>query len=150
MIHNSSALLKNSSILNIIQSAFKYGDNAYELVFWKKEKTNPLSKSRAPMTRKEKLLKLAQSDAYYSVSLTRCGCKASSKLISQCFPFENAPSLPLPDCTAAKCTCEYLGLINRRRIQRRVTVRRASIRMGSDRRCTGRRKKEGLWNQYSI
>jgi len=114
--------------------------------FGKKKKTNPLSKSRTPMTRKEKLLKLAQSDSYYSVSITRCGCKVSSKLISQCFQFNDAPSLPLADCDSAKCTCEYLGMINRRRVRRRSTiVRRKSVRMGSDRRNTGRRKEETLW-----
>ena len=117
--------------------------------FGKKKKNKSLSKSRAPMTRKEKLLKLAQSDTYYSVSITRCGCKASSKLISQCFQFKDAPSLPLADCSAANCTCEYLGVINRRRFQRRsATVRRKSIRMGSDRRSAGRRKEEILWNHY--
>ena len=118
--------------------------------FGKKKTTQSKFKSRAPLTRKEKLLKLAQSDCYYSVSITRAGCPASSQLIGRCFLFKDAPSLPLPNCGADKCTCEYQGVINRRKVERRMCERRNAIRMGNDRREGSRRKGEGLWNNYSI
>ena len=118
--------------------------------FGKKKTTQSKLKSRTPLTRKEKLLKLAQSEAYYSVTITRAGCPASTQLISRCFLFQDAPSLPLPNCGADKCTCEYLGVLNRRKIDRRVSERRTSIRMDDDRRKTGRRKGEGLWSRYSV
>lgn len=118
--------------------------------FGKKKQANPKVKSRIPMTRKEKLLKLAQSSMYYSVVITRCGCKASSKLIGKGFLFEQAPSLPLPGCTADKCTCEYLGVVNRRRAERRIKARRNSIRMDEDRRQIGRRKEDKLWSKRDV
>lgn len=119
-------------------------------LFGKKKNINSKFKSRTPMTRKQKLLKLSQSDTFYSVVITRCGCEASSKLIGKCFLFEETPSLPLQGCTATRCTCEYQGVVNRRRGERRVAERRASIRMNDDRRKAGRRKGDGLWNKYDV
>lgn len=119
-------------------------------LFGNKKKSNSRFRSRAPMTRKEKLLKLAQSDAYYSVTITRAGCPASSQLISKCFLFEDVPTLPLPNCNANKCTCEFQGVLNRRKKERRISNRRMSIRMDSDRRQVGRRKGETTWNNYGI
>ncbi len=119
--------------------------------FFGKKKTNPRLKSRSPVTRKDKLLKLAQSSSYYSVSITRTGCQASSKLINKSFLFQDAPALPLANCNAEKCTCEYLGLLNRRKYQRRIRERRRFYRMNEDdRRQTGRRKDEEVWNHYSL
>lgn len=117
--------------------------------FFNKKKEKKF-KSRAPLTRKQKLLQLAQSDAYYSVKITRCGCSASSKLINKCFLFQDAPSLPLADCDANKCTCEYQGLVCRRKAERRLVMRRASIRMSDDRRQLNRRQEEKLWNKHNI
>lgn len=110
------------------------------------KKKNPRLKPRSPETRKEKLLKLAQSDMYYSVTLTRCGCKASSSFIGKCFQFEHAPPLPMQECTSSKCTCEYLGVINRRKAKRRENIRRTTIRFDEDRRQLRRRKEEEMWN----
>ncbi len=115
-----------------------------------KKKTNSRLKSRAPLTRKEKLLKLARSDAYYAVSITRAGCQASSQLINKIFLFQDAPALPLDNCIAEKCTCEYLGLLNRRKYKRRTRERRTSIRMDEDQRQTDIRKDDVLWNKYNI
>ena len=117
--------------------------------FFRKKK-NPQLKSRSPETRKDKLLKLAQSDIYYSVTLTRCGCKKSSSFIGKCFLFNEAPSLPLKECSASKCTCEYLGVLNRRRLIRRIIMRRNTIRLGDDRRKADRRKGEELWDKYNV
>ncbi|MCK5647788.1 MAG: hypothetical protein KAI22_02825 [Gammaproteobacteria bacterium] len=114
------------------------------------KKKSPKIKSRSPETRKEKLLKLAQSDLYYSVTLTRCGCTASSKLIGKSFVFDKAPPLPLEECTASQCTCEYQGVVNRRRLKRRDIVRRISVRFDDDRRTVSRRMGEALWNRYSV
>lgn len=119
--------------------------------FNKKKSDDSRLKSRKPLSRKEKLLKLSQSDAYYSVSITRCGCQASSKLIGKCFTFDTAPDLPLADCDAAQCTCEYQGMLNKRRCQRRIMIRRKSIRMDSDRRKNDRRASlDSPWNKYSV
>ncbi len=119
--------------------------------FFGKKKTNSGFKSRAPMTRKQKLLKLAQSNAYYSVSITRTGCKAAAQLINKSFLFADAPELPLPNCNAKHCTCEYLGLLNRRKFQRRTAERRTSLRMETEeRRKGGRRKNETLWTNYNL
>ena len=117
--------------------------------FFGKKKSPPI-KSRSPETRREKLLKLAQSDLYYSVTLTRCGCKAYSRFIGKGFSFDKAPPLPLKDCTASHCTCEYQGVINRRKIKRRTIVRRMSVRFDDDRRKVNRRMGEALWNKYSV
>lgn len=118
--------------------------------FNKKKETKTKFKSRAPLTHKQKFLQLAQSDAYYSVTITRCGCRESSKLINKCFLFSDAPTLPLENCNANQCTCEYQGQISRRKQERRHSMRRISIRMGNDRRQAHRRKGEQLWNKYGI
>ncbi len=114
------------------------------------KKKNPQLKSRSPETRRDKLLKLAQSDIYYSVTLTRCGCKTSSSFIGKCFLFDEAPSLPLKECSASKCTCEYLGVLNRRRLIRRIILRRNTIRLDDDRRKADRRKGGELWDKYNV
>ena len=115
------------------------------------KKKHTASKSRVPMTHKEKLLKLAQSDTFYAVSITRCGCETSAKLAGKSFPFADAPSLPLKECTADTCTCEYQGMVNHRNnTDRRVKTRRALIRMGTARRKASRRKKDIAWNKSGI
>ena len=114
------------------------------------KKKSPQIKSRPPETHKEKLRKLAQSDKYFSVAITRCGCKASSRFIGKGFLFNNAPSLPLKECTASHCTCEYQGIIDRRRTKRRSDVRRISVRFNDDRRQVGRRMGESIWKQYDV
>jgi len=118
--------------------------------FGKKKGSKTKLKTQTPAASKEKLLRMEQSNFFYSVVITRCGCKASSKLISEHFLFEDAPFLPLSGCSAEKCTCEYQGLVNRRRHERRLTVRRANIRMSHERRLTGRRHDEKCWNNYSM
>ncbi len=118
--------------------------------FFGKKKTNTRLKSRSPITRKDKLLKLAQSDSYYSVSITRAGCQASSQLINKSFMFQDAPTLPLANCNAENCTCEYLGLLNRRKYQRRIKERRTSLRMDEDRRNSGRRRDDEVWNHFNL
>jgi hypothetical protein len=119
-------------------------------LFGKKKSTQSKLKSIRPPTRKEKLLKLTQSKDYYSVSITRAGCPASCQLIGRTFLFQDVPALPLPNCKADKCTCEYLGVLNRRKKERRQRERRKSLRMEEDRRQRGRRKGEELWSCYSI
>ncbi|MCU7941027.1 MAG: hypothetical protein KZQ74_07105 [gamma proteobacterium symbiont of Bathyaustriella thionipta] len=66
------------------------------------------------MTHKKSLVELEQSGKYGSVVISNCGCNMSSTLSAQHFSFEHVPSLPLQGCTAAKCTCEYRGIIDRR------------------------------------
>jgi len=73
------------------------------------------------MTHTNSLVELEQSGKYGSVVISNCGCNLSSILSAQHFSFGHAPSLPLKGCTAAKCTCEYRGIIDRRLKDRRVT-----------------------------
>ena len=109
-------------------------------------------KSRTPMTRKEKLLKLAQNNTFFAVTITCCGCEASSKLINKRFLFDNVPALPLHDCTADKCSCEFQGVVDHRsHSNRRVSTRRKSIRMDdNDRRKKARRKNDASWDKSNI
>ena len=140
-----SCVLAISKYFNISFSGWR----AHMNWFFGKKKNSKI-KSRTPDTRKVTLLKLSQSDIYYSVTLTRCGCKVSSRFIGKCFKFDQAPRLPLKDCSISKCTCEYLGVINRRRAKRRLTVRRNTIRFDEDRRIIGRRNGEELWMKYDV
>lgn len=73
------------------------------------------------MTHTKSLVELEQSGKYGSVVISNCGCNMSSILSAQHFSFGHAPSLPLKGCTAAKCNCEYRGIIDRRLKHRRTT-----------------------------
>ncbi len=119
-------------------------------LFGNNKQTIVRNKPRIPLTCKEKLHKLAQCDTYYSVLITRCGCRASTELIGKGFLFQDAPLLPLRSCTAGNCTCEYQGVVNRRHEERRTKERRASVRMDDARRKVYRRKGEQLWNNYTL
>lgn len=96
----------------------------------------------------ELLFRLKTSGLYVAVSIGRGGCSAASKLTGQSFSFQNAPPLPLAQCNASHCTCEYQGIAERRHADQRLTERRKSLRMEDDRRKnSGRRKEDKLWNK---
>ena len=92
------------------------------------------------MTQKKSLLELEQSGQYGSVVIAHCGCNMSSVLSAQHFSFEHAPSLPLQGCTAARCTCEYRGIIDRRVIERRITDGGDADKVKNNKRVVNRRK----------
>ncbi len=92
------------------------------------------------MTHKKSLVELEQSGKYGSVVIRNCSCTISSTICSQHFSFAHAPSLPLEGCTAAKCTCEYQGIVDRRLGGRRVT--NCSTCYKDDNRESDRRKQK--------
>jgi hypothetical protein len=47
-------------------------------------------------------------------------CRAARELEGERFLAKNAPALPLPACTAAKCTCRFTKLSDRRTDGRRL------------------------------
>ena len=109
------------------------------------------TESPASPSQKEVLFRLKKSGQYTAVSISRCGCSTASQLIGKLFSFQDVPSLPLQECTASKCTCEYQGISERRHKDRRAAERRESLRMEEDRRKeSGRRKEDKLWNMNNF
>lgn len=90
------------------------------------------------MTHKKSLVELKQSGKYGSVVIRNCSCNISQALCTLNFSFEHAPSLPLEGCTAAQCTCEYKGVVDRRLGGRRV--KNCSTCFKNDKRKNDRRK----------
>jgi len=98
------------------------------------------SKVQNSMIQKKSLLELEQSGEYGSVVIANCGCNMSSILSAQHFSFGHAPPLPLQGCTAARCTCEYRGIIDRRVRERRIADSSTSGEVKKDKREADRRK----------
>lgn len=122
-------------------------------LFGKKEKNKTKTKIKPPrpISQEEILSSLKASDKYGAVTIGHCGCMASSQLIGQYFSFTHVPSLPLAECTAGKCSCEYQGVLERRQGKdKRVTMRRESLRMEDDRRKVCRRKEDKTWNSNNF
>lgn len=101
-----------------------------------KERTKLKSLPRAETAR--------STGKYQSVSI-RYGidpCEAVEKLSGKRFLSEEAPPLPLPDCSAARCQCWYVHVGDRRVDDRRDPYRPTSYG-GPDRRSgTDRRRPE--------
>lgn len=116
-----------------------------ELSLEKIEKqTNALSDS-------EQLAELYKNKRFHGVQIHRCNCKAGSFLAGQVFTFKTVPCLPVEGCDAPACTCEYLGVTNRRwNADRRSGVdRRCEIRKSVDRRVIpDRRLKPDTWKGF--
>ena len=73
------------------------------------------------MTHKKSLVELEQTGKYGCVVIHNCGCDLSSQISGHYFSFAHVPSLPLTGCSSAKCSCEYLGVIDKRVESRRVS-----------------------------
>ena len=104
------------------------------------------------LTPPAQLYKLQKSDRFWGVSV-ESHCRASSRLVGQHFPFDEAPHLPVNDCEAGACICSYIGLPDRRfhDDRRRGQDRRGAMRMEStERRAERPRRKDDLvnWNSY--
>jgi hypothetical protein len=56
------------------------------------------------------------SDPFHAVSIVpaEAGCPAAESIKAQRFLSENAPGLPLADCSAVTCRCKYLHYADRR------------------------------------
>jgi hypothetical protein len=96
-----------------------------------------------------KLETLRLNRNYWGVEIKPGLCELSRALAGRQFPFPEAPSLPLADCTASPCTCTYLGLWERRKWHRRSQPdRRMAIRYHQDRpdrRSHRERRKIDVW-----
>lgn len=94
----------------------------------------------------EQLLKLEASGRYRGVRI-ESRCSASLAFADREFDFDSAPSLPAPNCSAAVCECQYIGLPERRKAadRRSWVERRKSERPGHpDRRAKHPRRKADL------
>ena len=102
----------------------------------------------ADMGSKERALeKLRHSQQFWGVEIQQGGCDASIALAGKQFEFDNAPALPLPECTAHICPCQYKGLIEHRKSHRRAQEdRRESLRFESER--PDRRSLKDRWRKF--
>lgn len=96
------------------------------------------------------IAELARSGGpYHCVAIrTRAGCcSAVRKAAGTRFLSHQAPSLPLPNCTAASCRCTYMHFDDRRDSDRRMPFapRRSATHgnEGSERRRSDRRRSGG-------
>ena len=94
---------------------------------------------------KYRLETLKKSGRFLGVKIDRCACNACSRYAGEVFQFENVPALPVEGCDAESCSCQYLGVANRRNEpdKRSGRERRESIRLEEDRR-SGNERRSGL------
>lgn len=81
---------------------------------------------------------------------TRSGCcEAARSLEGQRFLAKQAPALPLPDCTAAQCSCKFGKLTDRRTEDRRLEqgAISSSLFMASNRREKSERRSDRTQQQ---
>ena len=113
-----------------------------KLSFLKKKKT---------LTREQRLQRIRQDPRFLGVQIYNGGCRASSARAGYVYSRRNVPRLPLPDCTAEECSCDYLGITDRRiGLDRRVRPDRRQIaRMRLDRRIgRDRRRGKDIWRGH--
>jgi hypothetical protein len=99
------------------------------------------------------LEKLRQNKLFWGVEIKQAGCAAARALAGAEFEFSDAPSLPLEGCTAAMCSCAYIGLKERRQKQRRQHERRTSLRFEpgkQDRRSHKERRRGEKWRGHDL
>ena len=100
----------------------------------------------------EQLAALKAQGRYSGVTI-ETHCHASARLAGRKFPIDEAPRLPTLGCDAPACRCRYIGLLDQRKADRRVTPdRRQSLRLGKDRRSgEDRRKDANRWKgEYDL
>jgi hypothetical protein len=99
------------------------------------------------------LEKLRQNKLFWGVEIKQAGCAMGRTLAGVEFEFDDAPSLPLEGCTAAMCSCAYIGLKERRKHQRRQHERRSSLRFEPDkpdRRSHKERRRSEKWRGHDL
>jgi len=110
-----------------------------------------LKKRPHPVTRDERLQRIRKDPRFLGIQIYNGGCRASAAMAGYVFSTRNVPKLPLRDCTARQCTCEYLGVTDRRiGLDRRIRPdRRRTMRMQLDRRI-GRDRRIGkdIWRGH--
>lgn len=97
------------------------------------------------------LKKLRKGGSYWGVTIMHGKCGAVRPLIGKGFRFDEAPRLPVVGCDARRCSCEYKGLVHRRKDHRRTRHdRREQVRFGTEkperRSRKERRRDHSRWN----
>ncbi len=97
--------------------------------------------------------KLEGSELFWGVRLAQAGCESSQVLLGKHFTFDEAPVLPLGDCSSATCTCQFQGLRERRdRTRRTHADRREVVRFDVDnpnRRSRISRRRGDKWADHT-
>ncbi len=97
--------------------------------------------------------KLRNNKMFWGVRIGHPGCAAAQALQDRQYSFDEAPELPVPGCDSAHCTCQFLGLRERRTHPRRTHEdRRSEIRFDPDhpeRRSPKGRRRSDKWNNHS-
>jgi hypothetical protein len=99
------------------------------------------------------LEKLRQNKIFWGVEIKQAGCAMGRTLAGVEFEFDDAPTLPLEGCTAAMCSCVYIGLKERRKSQRRQHERRTNLRFDpdkTDRRTHKDRRRGEKWRGHDL
>lgn len=89
--------------------------------------TNAMKRGSEDRDRRAALQRLRSSGHYWGVKIQPGQCNAIRPFAGRRFSFDEAPALPLPDCTAKRCSCSYVGVTERRREERRTQMDRRSI-----------------------
>jgi hypothetical protein len=96
------------------------------------------------------LEKLENNPMFWGVEIGQAGCEAAQALLGRQYTFEEAPELPLADCSSAMCTCQFKGLRDHRSQHRRKTgEQRQEVRFETDkpdRRSRKDRRRGSKWN----
>jgi len=104
-------------------------------------------------TRPGGLDRLKASGMFWGVEIGQPGCEAARQLHGKQFTFSEAPELPLQGCSQPVCTCQFIGLRERRARHRRDHEdRRTEIRFekdNPDRRSPKSRRRSDSWDDHS-
>ena len=96
------------------------------------------------------LAKLENNPMFWGVEIGQAGCEAAQALLGRQYTFEEAPELPLADCSSAMCTCQFKGLRDHRSQHRRKRgEQRQEVRFETekpDRRSRKDRRRGSKWN----
>ena len=114
---------------------------------------NPAVPDRSVNLKAIELEKLRQNRLFWGVEIKQAGCGMARALAGAEFEFDEAPSLPLEGCTAAMCSCAYIGLKERRQKQRRQHERRTNLRFEpgkQDRRSHKERRRGEKWRGHDL
>ena len=100
------------------------------------------------------LVKLQNNASFWGAEITQPGCTEAYNLLGQRLPFIHIPRLPLEGCTREACTCQFKGLLERRKSHRRLSQdRRGEIRFDKshpDRRKNAGRRRGDLWVNHAL
>ena len=98
----------------------------------------------------------AKEPDFHAVGIKPAGqgqsCDVVLALRGQRFLSAEAPTLPLPDCDAAQCSCTYGHYDDRRSSSRRLGARALSKEAydGPDRRAADNRRQEGMGAEINL